>query len=333
MFFVVRYSYQMKKILFILAVGIIVFVVVRSHSFAFNTASKNVEAQSLSRPYVVEIFDAQGNISNEIKGISNSGDPFLISKDLGAGPFVEDRFKAFPDIRMNMGSKITLYRAPLIKIKDGKRSKEIRSWQKTVGELFAEQKIEIGKDDKVNFVLDTGVENGMEIAITRVAVTTVVESEAIKYTTVKKSNPNVEKGNKKTLQSGKNGTKNKYYLVRREDGEEVSRKLTKTEVAVDPTDEIVEVGTKVVTYGTGEASWYVRTSAMIGACNLVPKGTKVHVVNLSNGKSVDIVTSGGGGFSGMGRVVDLSTVAFEALGVSTSKGTIPNVRVEKYYPE
>lgn len=323
----------MKKFLRRLAYGAFMPAAVFGTLYTYNISPKGVETRTFDRPYVVEVVDASGNISSELKGISSSDNPFSISEDLGAGPFTEDKFQSFPDIRMGIGSKITLYRAPLIKVKDGKRSKEARSWKKTVEEFFFEQKIEIGKDDKVNFALDTEIENEMEIAITRVAITTVVESEPIKFTTVKKPNSSVEKGNKKTLQAGKNGIKNKYYLVRREDGEEVSRKLTKTEVELEPTDEIVEVGTKVVVYGSGEASWYVRTSAMIGACNLVPRGTKVRVVNLSNGKSVDIVTSGGGAFSGMGRVVDLSTSAFEALGVSASKGTIPNVRVEKYYPE
>lgn len=308
-----------------------VFIVTRN-IFAKNH-SDDFGATNIGRPYVVEIIETDGNISNEIKGISASTDPFSIAQDLGAGPHKEDRFKSFPDIKMNIGSKVTLYRAPVLSIKDGKRSKEVRSWAETVGELFAEQKIEIGKDDKVNFSSDTEIENGTEIVITRVAITTVIEPETIKYSTVKKTNPNVEKGNKKTLQAGKNGTKNKYYLVRREDGEEVSRSLTKTEVAEAPVDEIIEYGTKVVIYGSGSASWYVRSSAMIGACNLVPRGTKLHVVNTANGKSVDIVSSGGGAFSGMGRAVDLSTAAFEALGASLGQGIISNVRVEKYYTE
>ncbi len=172
----------------------------------------------------------------------------------------------------------------------------------------------------------------MSISIIRVAKTIVIEPEDIPFKVVKKSNPSVEKGNRKVLQAGQEGKKNRHYLVTREDGEEISRVLQKSEVAEEPVEEIVEVGTKVVVYGSGGASWYIRTSEMIGACNLVPRGTRLHVVNPSNGKSVDIVSSGGGGFSGMGRVVDLSTAAFEALGVSTSQGTISNVRVEKYYP-
>ncbi len=307
---------------------------VTSTIFSFNVSSnKGLLPKKMDRPYIIDVVNAQGGIEKEIKGISSEIDPFLISQNLGANPYPEDHFADFPSIDMGIGSKITLYRAPLIHIKDGKRSKDVRSWQKKVGDLFREQHIELGKDDKVNFANDTDIEDGMEIAITRVAITTIVEQEPIKYTTTKKSNPNVEKGNKKTLQQGKNGTRNKYYLVRREDGEEVSRSLTKTEVAEEPTEEIIEVGTKVVTYGSGAASWYVNTSAMIGACNLVPKGTKLHIVNTANGKSVDIVSSGGGAFAGMGRVVDLSTAAFQALGATLGQGTIANVRVEKWYPE
>lgn len=313
--------------------GIIVFSVIRSHSFASNNTVKNTETQSLSKPFVIEVIETDGSISKEIKGVSSNTDLFLISKDLGAEPFLEDRYKSFPDIRMGIGSKITLYRAPVIQIKDGKRSKEVRSWTKTIDELFSEQKIEIGKDDKVNFSMDTTIENGMEIAITRVAITTVVEKEVIKYTTVKKSNPNVEKGNKKTLQSGKNGTKDKFYLVRREDGEEVSRKLTKTEISEESVDEIVEIGTKIVVLDRGKATWYVRSSAMIAAHNSIPKGTKVNIVNLANGKSVVVTISGGGIYHDDNVVIDLSTAAFEALGASLGTGKLTNIRVEKYYPE
>lgn len=323
----------MKKIIFLLAIVLVVLSLARSHSFASNIQIKNPEAQSLGRPYIIEVVEVNGDISKEAKGVSSNSDPYLITQDLGMAPFPEDKFKSFPDIKMNIGSKITLYRAPVINIKDGKRSKEVRSWKKNIKDLFSEQKVEIGKDDKVNFSLDTAVENNMEIVITRVAITTVVEPEAIKFITVKKSNPNIEKGNNKTLQAGKNGTKNKYYLVRREDGDEVSRKLQKIEVAETPTDEIVEIGTKVVVYGTGKATWYVKTGDMIAAHNSLPKGTKVNVINVSNGKSVVVTIKGGGIYHDDNVIIDLSTAAFQALGAGLGTGKLGNVRIEKYYPE
>ena len=323
----------MKKLLFILVLGITVFAVARPHSFAFNVSLNNTETQSLGRPYLVEVVETNGEISKEYRGVSNNSSPYSIAEDLGAGPYSEDRFKAFPDIDMSIGSKITLYRAPVIQIKDGKRSKTLRSWQKTVGELFTEQKIEIGKDDRVNFSDDTAVEDGIEIIIIRVSVTTVLEKETIKFTTVKKPNSEVEKGNKKTLQAGKNGIRNKYYLVRREDGEEVSRKLTKTEIAEEPIEEILEVGTKVIVFGSGKASWYgwpamEKKNAFYAASKTLPKGTEVWVVNTANGKGIKVTI--------LDRVsadvlIDLSPKAFSAIG-SLGAGII-NVRVEKYYPD
>lgn len=321
----------MKRILIFLAFVISILLVAKNISAKDN--SDDFKVTNIGRPYVVAIIETDGNTSKEIKGISVGTDPFSIARDLGAEPYTEDRLKSFPDIKMNIGSKITLYRAPVISIKDGKRSKVVRSWTETVGELFIEQKIEIGKDDKVNFSSDTEIEDGTAIVITRVAITTIIEPETIKYSTIKKANPSVEKGNKKTLQAGKNGIKNKFYLVRREDGEEVSRSLTKTEIAEESIDEIIEYGTKIVVLDSGKATWYIRSNAMLAAHNSIPKGTKVKIVNTSNGKSVVATISGGGIYHDDNVVVDLSTAAFEALGVPLGAGKINNVRVEKYYPE
>jgi rare lipoprotein A (peptidoglycan hydrolase) len=168
----------------------------------------------------------------------------------------------------------------------------------------------------------------MQIKINRVAKTTVIVPEAVEYKTVKKSNPNIEKGNKKILQAGANGSKNKYYLVTRQDGVEVSRVFQKSEITKDPVDEIVEVGTKIVTYGSGTATWYKRNQTMVAAHNSLPKGTKVKVINTSNGKSV-VVTIDDRGIQGS-AIIDLSSDAFAAI-ASLGSG-VANVRIEKYYP-
>jgi len=322
----------MKNFLTRLLAGVAIPAAITSSLFSTNVLSqKSSKAEFVERPYVVEIINSDGSTSAEVKGVSKEMDPFLISEAVGANPHKEDKFSAFPAPKMGIGGKITLYRAPDYKIKDGKKEIVVRSWTKTVGDLLEESKIELGQDDKINFSASTELELNMNININRVAKTTIIEPEDINYKVVKKSNPNLEKGTKNVLQIGKRGTKNKYFLVTREDGVEVSRVLQKSEIVTDPVDEIDEVGTKIVAYGSGEASWYVRTSQMIGACNILPKGTRIHVVNTANGKSIDITTSGGG-IQTAGRIVDLSTGAFEALGVSTNQGTISNVRVEKYYP-
>ena len=306
-------------------------------AFAASNLSSDVNLNSQnssgagSRPYVVEIVSAKGEKTSEVKGISDKGDPFLISEQIGASPYKEDKFSVFPSIGMGIGGKITLYRAPDYKVKDGKKEFIVRSWTKTVGDLLDENKIALGQDDKINFSPSTPLELNMNININRVAKTILIQPEDIAFKTTKKSNPNVEKGTKKVLQAGKKGTKNKYYLVTREDGVEISRVFQKSEVMIEPTEEIDEVGTKVVTYGSGVASIWKSDSGMVAACNFVSRGTKIHLVNTDNGKSVDVTCMGGGLRSD--RLVDLSDTAFEKLGGTWSQGLLNNIRAEKYYSE
>jgi len=302
--------------------------------FALGVGASDLPAESLAiHPYVVEIYSAKGEELSEYKGTSDSSNVLEISKSLGATVYTEDKISSFPDVKMGIGSKITVIQAPKYTVIDAKKKFEYRSWVGSVGELLIEQKIELGIDDKINFSKETVLLPNMEIKITRVAKTTIIEPEVIKFTTTKKNNPNLEKGTKNVLQAGKNGKKDKYYLVTREDGVEKSRKLIKTEIVSDPIGEILEIGTKVVVLDSGKATWYVKTSSMIAASNTIPKGTKVHIVNLNNGKSVDCTISGGGIYHDDNVVVDLSTAAFQALGATLGTGKLTNIRVEKYYPE
>lgn len=303
--------------------------------YSVNTSiSYGADSQIADRSYVVEVYGSNGTQTNEVRGTSKELDPFTIAENFGVGPYKEDRITITPDLSDGLGSRIVINRAPLYKIKDGKNQIEIRSWQETVGALIKESKVpELGLDDKVNFALDEKLENNMEITIIRVAKTTVIEQETIGYKTVTKSNSSVEKGNKKILQSGKSGTKNNYYLVTREDGVQISKVFTKAEVTAQPVDEIVEVGTKIITLDSGKATWYISSNEMIAAHNSIPRGTKVRVVNVNNGKSVVVTIVGGGIQHSDNVVIDLSTGAFEALGAGLGVGKLSNIRVEKYYPE
>jgi len=296
-----------------------------------TTKSSFAESDSLfltsSYPYkIIEVYPS-GETSG-FSGESSNFDPRKVIADLGITAYSEDRVLAFPDPELGIGSIINLERAPIIKLNDGKKNLELRSWVGTVGELLAEKGIELGVDDKTNFRSDSRIYDGIELSIIRVAITTVIESENIKFKIETKSNPQVEKGVKKVLQRGELGEKKLYYEVRREDGVEVSRKLIKTEIVEEPVNEIVEVGTKVLVYLSGEASWY-SAPAMTAACRDVPKGTIVRVVNTSNGKSVVVKINDYIGHRG--RVIDLSSDAFAQL-APLGQGVIKNVRIEKYYP-
>jgi rare lipoprotein A (peptidoglycan hydrolase) len=302
-------------------------VVVAVFCFFRLPTPKAIAEEEKVYPYAFEIVSPDGKVENSFSQ-SNSKDPVEIGKSGGITVYPEDRVTAFPNIGLNLGAKIRVVRAPEITINDWNKDKLFRSFALTVGDLIDEKQFQLGNDDKVSVPLNTPVYDKMKFKITRVAKTTVSVPKPIDFQVVKKSNSSEEKDYKKIIQAGVKGIKNYFYLVTREDGIEVSRVLEKTEIAKEPVDQIIEVGTKVKVYGSGTATWYKRSKSLVAASNTLPKGTKVNVVNTVNGKSV-VVTVDDTGIQGS-AIIDLSSDAFSTIG-SLSSGVI-NVRVEKYYP-
>jgi len=298
------------------------------YSSGIYATGNNLQAKEAELPYkLIEIkpsgeeeFFSGASASEEIEGII---------KDLDVVLYDEDKISVFPDPKIGIGSRIKLERAPKIVVKDGKRTKDYRSWALTVGEFLSEKGIELGVDDKTNFRQDSRIFDNSELIITRVAITQIKEKELIDFKTIKKEDSNMEKGLSRIAQKGAKGEKELTYEVRREDGEEVERRLLNSEITKQPIEEIVYIGTKVVVYGIGEASFDNTVSGMVATCNLVSKGTEIKVVNLSNGRSITVTSIGKGLTSA--RIIDLSPQAFQALGASLGQGIIRSVRLEKVY--
>ncbi len=94
-------------------------------------------------------------------------------------------------------------------------------------------------------------------------------------------------------------------------------------------------GQTVITVQRGEASWYgpgfqgkktakgnsFDQTKLIAAHKTFPLGSKVKVVNLKNGNSVEVEITDRGPFT-KGRVIDLSRAAAERLGI-VGTGTAP----------
>lgn len=230
-----------------------------------------------------------------------------------------DYIRSYPDLTLGVGGTVYLYRAPLVTVVDWGKSQVVHTWQTTVAAVLAEAKIDIGDQDVVSGELPT-------ITIIRVQEADVHVTEPVAFSTQTVADPTREKGQRATVQTGKNGVRTKTFHVRRENGAEVSRVLTKNEITTPSTPEIIKEGTKVVVYGTGTATWYTKSLNHAAAHNTLPKGTKVRVVNTSNGKST-VVTVVGGGLDG--ALIDLSYDAFTEIG-DPGAGRLA-VRVEKYY--
>lgn len=239
--------------------------------------------------------------------------------------FPEDKTTFFPDPSLCLGSKIIIKRATPVVVDDAGNKIIYRTWAANLTDFLREKNIELGKDDKIEPALETSLKDNLNIKITRVAITEIKEKENIAYKTITKDDPNMEKGTTHVEQNGQTGIREKTYQVTRENGKEINRKLLKNEVVKEPKDKIIIRGTKAVIYGQGKASYYSGVGALTAAHNSLPKGTKVLVTNLANGKSVE-VTIMDKGIQG-DFIIDLSRDAFAKIG-STAQGVL-NVRLEK----
>ena len=175
------------------------------------------------------------------------GDPFIKTLDemlssLGLEIFKEDKIEVFPPPELGMGSKITIHRALAIEVTDAKKVTIYRTWQETVADLLKENNIELIGQDSVEPTFDMKLAQNMKIKITRVAEVEVTETEAINYKIIKKEDIDLEKGQTRIDQKGIKGEREVIYIVKRVDGEEVSRTRKSSEITKDPVNEILIIG-------------------------------------------------------------------------------------------
>ncbi len=239
--------------------------------------------------------------------------------------YPEDLVKTFPDPRFGLGFVMKITRALPVKVIDGNEEKLFRTFSQDVKSFLAEKGIELGDKDRISSEIDAKLSKETTIKIVRVEETEVKIKKIIEYKTEYQDDPNLEKGKEQVARQGSAGEKELAYLVRRENGQEVSRDLKTTKILKEPEEKIILRGTKEVVYGTGIATWF-GAPAMTAAHNSLPRGTMVEVTNLSNGKKVAVKVIGGGI---LGKaIIDLSPDAFSQLaplgtGVITVKVTKP----------
>jgi rare lipoprotein A (peptidoglycan hydrolase) len=246
--------------------------------------------------------------------------------------YSEDIVKTIPDANYMLGGQVQITRAPQITIIDGRKTRIVHSWSKTVADLLTEKGVpEIGKDDKIDKQMTGAIVHDLIITIVRVQETDVTVTEVVTYKTITKDDPTRYRGEADVVQqAGKNGQKVFTYHVRREDGEEVSRKLTKTDVTA-AIDKIILHPTKlkIGRVQSGNATWY--KSKYQAASNTLKRGTNVRVSNPLSGKSIIIQIQDymeNDGSDGRRVIIDLNPDYFGQLGYTLGQGVVP-IKVEE----
>ncbi|MCD6194598.1 G5 domain-containing protein [bacterium] len=269
------------------------------------------------------------------EGLVQEREAFVLSKEeffsqIGLVVYPEDKVSETLPFNLCQGTVVEIKRAPTIYLDVGGKKEIVRSWQDTVADLLKEKKVVLGSKDRVEPSLTDKIKTGMTIKVVRVGERIEEKTVALSFAVKRQPDPDMVKGKNRVIQAGEYGEKKVVYKVVTENGKDVKWIKIEEKVTKEPKTKIIAYGTKPKTtyLATGEARWYIFTSRMIGACNLVPKGTKLLVTNLDNGRSIEVVASGWGAF-GFPTVIDLSTSAFEALGGELWQGVLPRIKIEK----
>ncbi|MGF9663984.1 ubiquitin-like domain-containing protein [Arthrobacter crystallopoietes] len=127
---------------------------------------------------------------------------------------------------------------------DGKTKDKITT-AATVGDLLAEQKITLGKDDELSKPKSTPIKEKLKLKITRIDRDQKIEiTEPIAFETETKKDSSMYEDEKAVTRNGIAGERTKTYALVLVDGKETERELVKDRVTTEPVSEKVSVGTK-----------------------------------------------------------------------------------------
>ncbi|MEK7535050.1 MAG: G5 domain-containing protein [Patescibacteria group bacterium] len=163
-------------------------------------------------------------------------------KVAGVEYFPEDKVSYFPDPNLGIGTVITVQRALPITVVDGKKSRTLRTWETTVGDLLKEKKIKLGNDDKIAPTVVTALARDMTVTITRVARTNVTETVVVPYQTKIEKDYSQFVGGQTVLKGGKNGQEEQIYTLVRVDGDLASKTLVSKRTTVPAVTAVVRQG-------------------------------------------------------------------------------------------
>lgn len=142
------------------------------------------------------------------------------------------------------GQEIVIARAFPVKITADGETVTVNLAGGCVSDALDKAVLTLDDDDKISASLDTLLEKGMKIKITRISYEERTEKVAIKFKTEKKNTDKLYVGQSKVEKKGVNGEKLVTYKDKVVDGKIKESKEIKTVVTKQPVNEVKLVGTK-----------------------------------------------------------------------------------------
>jgi resuscitation-promoting factor RpfB len=144
--------------------------------------------------------------------------------------------------RQGLALSVTTPKDVVVRV-DGKNL-SASSTAATVGDLLTELHVTKDANDRVKPAVTTALTDGLKVAVQRVSTKDVKTTLGVPFTTVKKSDSSLYKGQSKTIKSGSEGAKVVTYRVTSVDGKVETKKAVASKVTEQPVTRVVAVGTK-----------------------------------------------------------------------------------------
>lgn len=151
-----------------------------------------------------------------------------------------------PSTPLLPGMQVYLQRAVPIEIVVDSRTIRTRTRGDTVTEALAEAGIALVGMDYSEPAPDTPISENLRIRVVRQHQTFLIEQEPIAYDIVWKPDPLMEIDQRRVQISGEQGLKKRRVSILVRDGVEVERRVMDEWVALEPQDQVIAYGTKIV---------------------------------------------------------------------------------------
>ncbi|KGN02284.1 hypothetical protein Z969_05810 [Clostridium novyi A str. 4570] len=150
-----------------------------------------------------------------------------------------------PDLQSNVktGDTIKIRKAMSVQLTVGNDAKTILTAANTVGEMLSQEKITLGKEDKISVPQGTEIKDGDKISITRVSTKVEKKLQPIDFVTEVKKDNSLKNGTRKVVQEGKAGQREINEKVIYENGKVVSREVVNQAIIEQPTKKVIAMGT------------------------------------------------------------------------------------------
>lgn len=165
----------------------------------------------------------------------------LKANNIVLGP--KDKTTPSINTKLKKDNKIFIKKAVNVTVAVDGKELNIKTAEDTVDKMFKEEGIKINKEDKVSPSIDTSIQDGLKLIVTRVETKIIDQKFALDFSTVVKRDENAAKGSTKVIQNGQEGEKIITTKLVYENGKEVKRDVINEVITKNPVQKIVAVGT------------------------------------------------------------------------------------------